>query len=210
LDDDCDGIVDDSTGTDVFYQDADGDLLGNLNAPFNFCTQPANGWVSNDDDCDDTDALLFGPGSPCDNGSTSDISDTYQLDCTCQGLLIGCIDPNACNFDPEAMVQDTVNPCVISSYVVGSIEGDTLVETYSYHNYSYNGDLNGVSLLWTVNSPGIFIPVSNSATTPAVNVYWSESNNFDQQGQITLLVTYNNDTCNAQFEITYDVVFDTT
>ncbi len=216
LDDDCDGIVDDSTGVDVFYQDADGDLLGNINAPFNFCAQPANGWVTNADDCDDTDAALFGPGSPCDNGSDDDTTDTFQLDCTCVGLLYGCIDPNACNFDEDAMIQDPNEPCVMSNYVVGSIVGDTLVDTYSYQNYYYNGDLDSVSLVWTLNSPGIFIPVSNVATTPAVNVYWSEGNNFDPQGEITLIitdisgVTDTTNGCNAQFVITLNVTFDTT
>jgi hypothetical protein len=209
IDDDCDGILDDSTGV-AFYQDADGDLLGNINATFLFCSQPNNGWVSNTDDCDDSSASLLGPGSPCDNGSTADVTDTYQLDCTCQGLLIGCIDPNACNFNPEAMIQDPLVPCVMSNYTVGSIVGDTLVDTYSYQNYSYNGNLDSVSLVWTLNSPGIFIPISNVATTPAVNVYWSEGNNFDPQGEITLIITDTTNGCNAQFEITLNVTFDTT
>jgi hypothetical protein len=208
LDDDCDGIVDDSTGVELFYQDADGDLLGNINAPFTFCVQPANGWVTNSLDCNDADASLFGPGSPCDNGSVADSIDTYQLDCSCQGLILGCTDPQACNYDENAMFDD--GSCESSSYIPGAIDGDDFVDTYSYHNYSYTGDLTGVTLLWTLNSPGIFIPVSNTASTPAVNVYWSEGNSFDPQGEITLVVTDTTGGCNAQFEITFNVEFDTT
>ncbi len=207
LDDDCDGIVDDSTGV-VFYQDADADLLGNINATFLFCSQPANGWVSNADDCDDSSSSLLGPGTPCDNGSTLDELDTYQIDCTCQGLLLGCTDPEACNYNVNAMIDD--GSCESSTYIPGVIDGNEIVETYSYHNYSYTGNLNGVTLLWTLNSPGIFIPVSNTATTPSVNVYWSEGNGFDPQGEITLLVTDTTGGCNAQFEITFNVEFDTT
>ncbi len=207
LDDDCDGIVDDSTGV-VFYQDADADLLGNINATFLFCSQPANGWVSNADDCDDSSSSLLGPGTPCDNGSTLDELDTYQIDCTCQGLLLGCTDPEACNYNVNAMIDD--GSCESSTYIPGVIDGNEIVETYSYHNYSYTGNLNGVTLLWTLNSPGIFIPVSNTATTPSVNVYWSEGNGFDPQGEITLLVTDTSGGCNAQFEITFNVEFDTT
>ena len=207
IDDDCDGIVDDSTGV-AFYQDADGDLLGNINATFLFCSQPANGWVSNNDDCDDSSSSLLGPGSPCDNGSSLDITDTYQIDCTCEGLLLGCTDAQACNYNENAMVDD--GSCVSSSYIPGAIDGNDLVDTYSYHNYSYTGNLNGVTLLWTLNSSGIFIPVSNTATTPSVNVYWSEGNAFDPQGEITLLVTDTTGGCNAQFEITFNVEFDTT
>ena len=207
IDDDCDGITDDSTGV-AFYQDADGDLLGNINATFLFCSQPANGWVSNTDDCDDSSPSLLGPGSPCDNGSSLDITDTYQIDCTCQGLLLGCTDAEACNYNENAMVDD--GSCLSSNYIPGVIDGNDFVDTYSYHTYSYTGNLNGVTLLWTLNSPGIFIPVSNTATTPSVNVYWSEGNTFDPQGEITLLVTDTTGGCNAQFEITFNVEFDTT
>jgi hypothetical protein len=52
--------------------------------------------------------------------------------------------------------------------------------------------------------------VSNTATTPSVNVYWSEGNAFAPQGLISLLVTDTTSGCNAQFEITFNVEFDTT
>ena len=43
-----------------------------------------------------------------------------------------------------------------------------------------------------------------------MNVYWSEGNSFDPQGEITLVVTDTSGGCNAQFEITFNVEFDTT
>jgi hypothetical protein len=54
-DDDCDGVIDDgvSQGTDTYYADTDGDGFGDAGSFVEACEQP-DGYVSNDDDCDDT------------------------------------------------------------------------------------------------------------------------------------------------------------
>ena len=65
-DDDCDGVVDNVGDTTLFvmwYADADGDGYGNAASSVSACAQPA-GYVGNDDDCDDTDPLVF-PGQNC-------------------------------------------------------------------------------------------------------------------------------------------------
>ena len=57
LDNDCNGSVDDGLSTITFYADTDGDGLGDPTNTVEECSQPA-GYVTNDDDCDDTDATI--------------------------------------------------------------------------------------------------------------------------------------------------------
>lgn len=53
-DNDCDGTVDDSpVGASTWYADSDGDSYGSSSSTTTACTAPT-GYVSNDDDCDDT------------------------------------------------------------------------------------------------------------------------------------------------------------
>ncbi|MCB9759782.1 MAG: hypothetical protein H6739_08055 [Alphaproteobacteria bacterium] len=62
IDNDCNGLVDDgSAGASDWYADADGDGYGDPNVVTVDCAQPS-GTVSNDDDCDDTDAAV-NPGT---------------------------------------------------------------------------------------------------------------------------------------------------
>ena len=60
-DDDCDGDIDDDdvgvTGTSTWYIDYDGDGFG-AGAYTESACQGSEGWVTNNDDCDDFDALL--------------------------------------------------------------------------------------------------------------------------------------------------------
>ena len=60
LDDDCNGRADDDvTDMRTFYQDYDGDGLGDPNDPVTTCFPP-EGYVINASDCDDSDATTFG------------------------------------------------------------------------------------------------------------------------------------------------------
>jgi len=60
-DNDCNGIVDDVTDDTTkskFYRDADGDSYGDPNVTELGCS-PSDGYVKNDDDCDDTNPELY-------------------------------------------------------------------------------------------------------------------------------------------------------
>ncbi|MDQ3016041.1 MAG: putative metal-binding motif-containing protein [Bacteroidota bacterium] len=74
LDNDCDGIIDEDAGQ-MYYIDSDSDGFGDENDFILSCIQPS-GYVSNNDDCDDTNVSIF-PGAPevCDG-----------LDNDCDGL----------------------------------------------------------------------------------------------------------------------------
>src|SRR5688572_10095665 len=55
VDDNCDGNIDEgvSQGTETYWADVDGDGYGDAAASVEACEQP-EGYVQNDDDCDDT------------------------------------------------------------------------------------------------------------------------------------------------------------
>jgi len=75
IDNNCNGQVDDNVVDIDYYADADGDGAGDANDIQTTCDGPPAGYVSNDADCDDTDAATY-PGAPeiCD-----------QLDNNCNG-----------------------------------------------------------------------------------------------------------------------------
>ena len=80
-DDDCDGTVDEADALSfiVWYQDLDGDGYGNNSVTNSECTQPV-GYVTQGDDCDDSDSSIS-PGE-------SEICDENDNDCN------GVIDDN--------------------------------------------------------------------------------------------------------------------
>ena len=59
VDNNCDGLIDDSTAVNqtTYFTDADGDGYGDPNSSVLSCTEPSN-TSTNGDDCDDTDAAF--------------------------------------------------------------------------------------------------------------------------------------------------------
>lgn len=84
--------------TSTWYEDADGDSLGDPNNSIQSCTQPA-GYVDNgNDDC----PTVFGTvGSACDDGNPSTQNDAINANCVCAGTdtsLVDCLGiPNGPN-----------------------------------------------------------------------------------------------------------------
>jgi hypothetical protein len=80
IDNDCDGAVDEDLGTE-FFQDLDGDGFGNVSVSVIGCDEP-EGYVTDDSDCDDTNAASW-PGN-------TEVCDGVDNDCdgeADQGLL---------------------------------------------------------------------------------------------------------------------------
>ncbi|MAA78777.1 MAG: hypothetical protein CL916_05915 [Deltaproteobacteria bacterium] len=69
IDDDCDGVVDDSDVVDfqVFFGDADGDGFGDSSIVMQACAQGA-GMATNNQDCDDTNASIYPYATEVCNG----------------------------------------------------------------------------------------------------------------------------------------------
>lgn len=58
IDDDCNGEVDNGLTFATYFADADGDTYGDLNNTQDFCIEPTELFVSNSEDCDDTNELV--------------------------------------------------------------------------------------------------------------------------------------------------------
>ncbi|MNU44572.1 Protein metal binding site [compost metagenome] len=76
VDNNCDGDIDEGFTMTVYYQDADGDTYGNPAVTQSDCAQPT-GYVTNDDDCNDTNAAIH-PGAADQTGN--------GIDENCDGL----------------------------------------------------------------------------------------------------------------------------
>ena len=89
IDEDCDGVPDNGLTFTTYYADADGDTHGDVAVTTTTCDGAPMGYVSNSDDCDDTDDSVY-PGvidlcNGIDNDCDGNIDDdalftTYYLD----------------------------------------------------------------------------------------------------------------------------------
>ena len=129
LDNDCNEIVDDG-GTFLFFADADNDGFGDADEFIESCSPP-QGYVSNDDDCDDIDTTISptaieicdGIDNNCNNQIDTDSSDqnTYYQDNDGDGFGNPDVSILSCSL-PENFVSDSsdcddenilVNPSVV-------------------------------------------------------------------------------------------------
>ena len=46
------------------------------------------------------------PGFPCDDNNPNTINDALGADCVCAGMIVGCTDMSACNYNPDAVFDD--------------------------------------------------------------------------------------------------------
>jgi hypothetical protein len=100
------------------------------------------------------DFSCVGAGGACNDGNENTVDDYYTNDCVCVGLLLGCIDVAACNYNPAASAEDgscfyvgdicddndlgtdndlVGNDCVCAGEPNGQVPGCTAVEACNYN-----------------------------------------------------------------------------
>jgi hypothetical protein len=92
---DCDGCINDADGDGVCDEF---EVLGCTNETACNYTEGAT----------DDDGSCIVPGDACDDGDAMTVNDVIGDDCVCAGEAIvdGCTNPDACNYDPAATVDD--------------------------------------------------------------------------------------------------------
>ncbi|MEM7163148.1 MAG: lamin tail domain-containing protein [Bacteroidota bacterium] len=94
-----------STSWGVNYDNGSPGTMNDL-SPLMGCTNPS---ACNFDECatiDDGSCILI--GDACDDGDSSTINDLVKEDCVCAGenIIEGCMDEMACNYNPEANLDN--------------------------------------------------------------------------------------------------------
>ena len=86
----------------TWYADADGDGFGNANGTTQACDQPA-GFVADNSDCNDnSNTTYLGAEEICFDQVDNNCNGTVDENCA----IYGCINSNACNFNPAANTDD--------------------------------------------------------------------------------------------------------
>lgn len=117
IDDNCDGLTDDASSIDAStgYADQDGDSYGDAGQMLDACTLPS-GYVSNADDCDDTDAAIQPGAAEACNGADDDCDgqvdeagatgeNTWYQDTDADGYGNAAVTAQACT-QPSGYVAD--------------------------------------------------------------------------------------------------------
>ena len=81
IDNDCNGVLDDDYAVDAvtWYEDSDGDSYGDITSTITACAAPS-GYVSDDTDCDDTDAAVNPGATEVCNGIDDDCDGDIDTD----------------------------------------------------------------------------------------------------------------------------------
>ncbi|MCB9530706.1 MAG: pre-peptidase C-terminal domain-containing protein [Myxococcales bacterium] len=96
-DNDCDSEVDEETASVDFFADADGDGFGEAGGAATSSCEPVDGYVTNDDDCDDGNGLVRPTATElCGNRTDDDCDgavDCADPDCASAAACVGgCVD----------------------------------------------------------------------------------------------------------------------
>jgi len=131
------------------------------------------------------DGSCFSIGELCDDNDPTTENDIIQDNCLCEGekalVIFGCTDPEACNFNEEANVDD--ESC---TYVVTyEITGTNIPQAFSTQNYSYT-NTSGSTYQWSITG-GVIVSGQGSAS---IEVVWSS-----QGGGSIIVVETNEDGC---------------
>ncbi|MFZ5475927.1 MAG: MopE-related protein [Myxococcota bacterium] len=189
IDNDCDDVVDDGV-TATLYADIDGDGFG-AGDPVEGC-EGAEGWVTNADDCDDTDRDVHPDAAEtcdledddCDGDLDEGVTSTFHADADADGFGDAASPVEACaaeigwvaNAD-DCDDADPDEPVVVhegESVQAAVAAADLCVYAYAGH-YGEDLDLLGKDLfVWAVEGPDATV-LTGSGEGPVVRFVRGES-----------------------------------
>ena len=82
----------------------------------------------NPDATEEDNSCIF-PGESCDDGNVETVNDALNPDCICVGEILGCTDVNACNFNPNAQLDNGI--CYFPGDICDDGDMNTINDTYS-------------------------------------------------------------------------------
>ncbi len=116
-----DACDDNDLGTDIDVITADCVCAGEPNGQIPGCTAIEACNYNADATIDDVSCIL--PGEPCDDDDPMTGFDMLTADCACVGMLMGCTEPLACNYNAMALLDDA------SCLIVGDVCDDGFAST---------------------------------------------------------------------------------
>lgn len=161
VDNDCDGSIDEGVQT-TYYADADADSYGDSSTSQTACAAPA-GYVTNNTDCDDTDAAINTAATESCNSVDDDCDGTVD-----NGLTLNTFYADA-DADTYGDATDSITSCYSSypSYVSDSSDcDDTSTST-------------GVATTWYADADGDGFGDSSVTSMSCLSTSSTVSNNTD-------------------------------
>ena len=108
---------------------------------------------------DDGTCIL--PGDSCDDGEEYTYDDFIQDDCTCTGY--GCNDPDACNYNPNAIPDPSICNYITLYDISGEVNPNAvMLLTYLYQNTA------GSTYEWTIT----YGDIEDGEGTNVLEVAW--------------------------------------
>jgi hypothetical protein len=97
------------------------------------------------------DGSCIYPDAPCDDNNPDTMNDTFDSNCNCVGIVMvpGCMDPNACNYNPLANVED--NSCVFPGDSCDDGDSTTINDVYTA-TCDCAGQTNGLTDFTSISS----------------------------------------------------------
>jgi uncharacterized delta-60 repeat protein len=97
------------------------------------------------------DGSCIYPDAPCDDNNPDTMNDTFDSNCNCLGIVMvpGCMDPNACNYNPLANVED--NSCAYPGDSCDDGDSTTINDVYTA-TCDCAGQTNGLTDFTSISS----------------------------------------------------------
>ncbi len=182
VDDDCDGSTDEGV-ENTYYRDADGDSYGNALVTDDACSAPS-GYVSDDTDCDDSDATSY-PGAEesydgADNDCDGTVDDTAWSGTGADGSL-------------TVSTSTTVNESWVVTAIAGAVvtvdgspglaAGDEVLVINMHGSDSAYTNVGNYEFAWVSGVSG-----SDVTLTASLSTTFGESSNSDLTDQAIQVV----------------------